>query len=68
MGVNTVCTTGVNTVCTLQNGRKTRFVDFFSLRGQKTQLSLSRHARDFAGDVFLSILVTSLKFGDVIKV
>ena len=31
----------------------------------KTQLNLSRRAREAAGDVSLPIIMTSLKFGDV---
>ena len=48
----------------LKNRLKKRFVDYLFLpEGKnKTQLSLSRRARDVADDVYDPILVTSLKF------
>ena len=56
---------GVNSLH-LQNGRKTRFVDYFFPEDKnKTQLSFSRRAREVADDVSQPILVLSLKFGDV---
>ena len=59
---------GVNTVCTFKiAGKHDLLTIFLPEKKNKTQLSLSRRAREVADDVSWSILVTSLKFVDVTK-